>query len=69
MFEGSIIRAVRRLDELLLQIQTAYIAVGNVDLAQKAQEASGTLHRGIMFANSLYIDDTDEPAPAAGADA
>ena len=68
MFEGSIIRAVRRLDELLLQIQTAYIAVGNTDLAQKAGEASGTLHRGIMFANSLYIDDTEELEPAgAGA--
>ncbi|PON79903.1 ATP-dependent RNA helicase Ski [Trema orientale] len=49
IFEGSIIRSARRLDEFLNQ------AVGEVDLENKFAAASESLRRGIMFANSLYL--------------
>eukprot|EP00244_Chara_vulgaris_P006478 TRINITY_DN24599_c0_g2_i1.p1 TRINITY_DN24599_c0_g2~~TRINITY_DN24599_c0_g2_i1.p1 ORF type:complete len:106 (-),score=18.81 TRINITY_DN24599_c0_g2_i1:127-444(-) len=55
VFEGSIIRAVRRLDEVIGQIKIACKAVGESELERKFEEASGNLRRGIMFANSLYI--------------
>lgn len=55
IFEGSIIRAVRRLDELMNQLRSAAEAVGDVDLARKFEEGQKTIHRDIMFANSLYL--------------
>ncbi|XP_072992192.1 DExH-box ATP-dependent RNA helicase DExH10 isoform X1 [Typha latifolia] len=55
IFEGSIIRLARRLDEFLNQLRSAAEAVGEVDLEKKFEEASGSLRRGIMFANSLYL--------------
>lgn len=55
IFEGSIIRATRRLDELLNQLQMAAKAVGDTDLARKFEEGQETIHRDIMFAASLYI--------------
>ncbi|KAL6191856.1 hypothetical protein ACLB2K_038245 [Fragaria x ananassa] len=55
IFEGSIIRSARRLDEFLNQLRTAANAVGEVDLEKKFEAASESLHRGIMFANSLYL--------------
>jgi len=55
MFEGSVIRAVRRLHELLTQLQMAGEAVGDTDLANKFKDAADSLHRDIMFAASLYI--------------
>ncbi|KAM1067337.1 DExH-box ATP-dependent RNA helicase DExH10-like [Malus sylvestris] len=55
IFEGSIIRAARRLDEFLNQLRTAAQAVGEVALEEKFTGASESLRRGIMFANSLYL--------------
>ncbi|KAM5553543.1 DExH-box ATP-dependent RNA helicase DExH10 [Rosa sericea] len=55
IFEGSIIRSARRLDEFLNQLRTAANAVGEVDLEKKFEAASESLRRGIMFANSLYL--------------
>ncbi|CAG9461301.1 unnamed protein product [Pedinophyceae sp. YPF-701] len=55
IFEGSIIRAVRRLDELLKQLKLAAAAVGDEGLAGRFQEASESIHRDIMFAASLYV--------------
>ncbi|CAI9099042.1 OLC1v1035803C1 [Oldenlandia corymbosa var. corymbosa] len=54
IFEGSIIRQARRLDEFLNQLKEAAVAVGEVNLEQKFAAASESLRRGIMFANSLY---------------
>ncbi|KAL5706662.1 RNA helicase [Ranunculus cassubicifolius] len=54
IFEGSIIRAARRLDEFLNQLAAAAGAVGELKLEEKFKEASESLRRGIMFANSLY---------------
>ncbi|MQL74862.1 hypothetical protein Taro_007241, partial [Colocasia esculenta] len=55
IFEGSIIRIARRLDEFLNQLRAAAHAVGEVDLEKKFEGASESLRRGIMFANSLYL--------------
>ncbi|XP_020409735.1 DExH-box ATP-dependent RNA helicase DExH10 isoform X1 [Prunus persica] len=55
IFEGSIIRSARRLDEFLNQLRTAAHAVGEVALEEKFAGASESLRRGIMFANSLYL--------------
>ncbi|CAK9325858.1 unnamed protein product [Citrullus colocynthis] len=55
IFEGSIIRSARRLDEFLNQLRAAANAVGEVTLERKFSAASDSLRRGIMFANSLYL--------------
>lgn len=55
IFEGSIIRFTRRLDEFLNQLSAAAHAVGEVDLENKFAAGSESLRRGIMFANSLYL--------------
>ncbi|KDP45529.1 hypothetical protein JCGZ_17082 [Jatropha curcas] len=55
IFEGSIIRSARRLDEFLNQLRAAAEAVGEVSLANKFGAACESLRRGIMFANSLYL--------------
>ncbi|PIA43943.1 hypothetical protein AQUCO_01800177v1 [Aquilegia coerulea] len=55
IFEGSIIRLARRLDEFLNQLCAAAHAVGEVDLEKKFAAGSESLRRGIMFANSLYL--------------
>ncbi|MCE3050349.1 Helix-loop-helix protein 2 [Datura stramonium] len=55
IFEGSIIRLARRLDEFLNQLKAATHAVGEADLENKFGAASNSLRRGILFANSLYL--------------
>ena len=55
MFEGSIIRHVRRLYELMGQLEQACAAVGETELEKKFRESAETIHRDVMFAASLYI--------------
>uniref|UniRef100_A0A2P2MK93 RNA helicase n=3 Tax=Rhizophora mucronata TaxID=61149 RepID=A0A2P2MK93_RHIMU len=55
IFEGSIVRSARRLDEFLNQLRAAAQAVGEVNLENKFAAACESLRRGIMFANSLYL--------------
>ncbi|XP_060208973.1 DExH-box ATP-dependent RNA helicase DExH10-like isoform X3 [Lycium barbarum] len=55
IFEGSIIRLARRLDEFLNQLKAAAHAVGETDLENKFGASSDSIRRGIMFANSLYL--------------
>mmetsp|Transcript_27289 Transcript_27289/g.68718 ORF Transcript_27289/g.68718 Transcript_27289/m.68718 type:complete len:177 (+) Transcript_27289:320-850(+) len=55
IFEGSIIRATRRLDELMRQLENASRAVGDEELAKKFNESATTIRRDIMFAASLYV--------------
>ncbi len=55
IFEGSLVRATRRLDELMGQLAAAAAAVGDMELAAKIREAGETIRRDIMFAASLYI--------------
>jgi ATP-dependent RNA helicase DOB1 len=55
IFEGSIIRALRRLEELLRQMIAGAKQIGNEDLENKFQEASAKIKRDIVFAASLYL--------------
>lgn len=55
IFEGSIIRAMRRLEELLRQMVQASKTIGNTDLENKFTEGIRLLKRDIAFAASLYL--------------
>jgi ATP-dependent RNA helicase DOB1 len=55
MFEGNIIRCMRRLDEVLAQVAEAARAVGNAALESSAKAGSALLKRDIVFAASLYL--------------
>jgi len=54
-FEGSIIRCMRRLEELLRQMCQAAKVIGNADLENKFAEADKSIKRDIVFAASLYL--------------
>lgn len=55
IYEGSIIRVARRLDELMQQLATAARSVGDETMAKRLEESNATLKRGIMFSASLYL--------------
>jgi ATP-dependent RNA helicase DOB1 len=54
-FEGSIIRVIRRLEELTRQLADAAKAIGDEGLEAKFKEASTKMRRNIVFAASLYL--------------
>jgi ATP-dependent RNA helicase DOB1 len=54
-FEGSIIRCMRRLEELLRQLCAAAKAIGNGDLEKKFAHGISLVKRDIVFAASLYL--------------
>ena len=51
---GSIIRGMRRLEELLRQMMQAAKAIG-IDLESKFEEGVRLIKRDIVFAASLYL--------------
>lgn len=55
IFEGSIIRCMRRLEELLRQMCQAAKTIGNTELENKFSEGIRLLKRDIIFAASLYL--------------
>ncbi|XP_056146246.1 exosome RNA helicase MTR4 [Lampris incognitus] len=55
VFEGSIIRCMRRLEELLRQMSSAAKAIGNTELETKFTEGITKIKRDIVFAASLYL--------------
>jgi ATP-dependent RNA helicase DOB1 len=55
VFEGSIIRCMRRLEELLRQMCQAAKNLGNSELENKFSEAIRMIKRDIVFAASLYL--------------
>ncbi|KAL7713988.1 Helicase [Entamoeba marina] len=55
LFEGSIIRGMKRLDELLQQLVSASKYMGNPELANKFTEGINLIKRDIIFAASLYL--------------
>jgi len=55
LFEGSIIRSMRRLEELLRQMAQASKNMGNAELEAKFSECIKLLKRDIVFATSLYL--------------
>jgi ATP-dependent RNA helicase DOB1 len=54
-FEGSIIRVIRRLEELLRQLADAARAIGDDSLMEKFRQSAASLRRDIVFAASLYV--------------
>lgn len=55
VYEGSLIRLFRRLEELLRQIAQAGKVMGNEALEQKFEAALGKVRRDIVAAQSLYL--------------
>ncbi|KAH8740668.1 ATP-dependent RNA helicase [Cryptosporidium ryanae] len=55
LYEGSVIRCLRRLEELLRQVASATKSIGNEDLENKLKEGISLIRRGIVFTPSLYL--------------
>lgn len=55
VFEGSLIRAIRRLEEVLQQLIQAAKSIGETELETKFEEAITKIKRDIVFAASLYL--------------
>jgi ATP-dependent RNA helicase DOB1 len=55
IYEGSVIRAMRRLEELLRQLVAAARCIGNSELENRFAAAIARIKRDIVFAASLYL--------------
>eukprot|EP00941_MAST-03F_sp_MAST-3F-sp1_P002910 g2910.t1 len=55
LFEGSIIRSIRRLEEVLREMSAATKAMGSEKLSQKFLDGIKSIKRDIVFAASLYL--------------
>lgn len=55
IYEGSLIRLFRRLEELLRQMAQAAKVMGNDDLTKKFEESLQKIRRDIVAAQSLYL--------------
>lgn len=56
LYEGSVIRGIKRLFELLRQLKECSITLGNAELERNFEEGAGKLCKGIVFAASLYVN-------------
>jgi len=54
-FEGTTIRTLRRLEELVRQLACAAKTIGNHDLQSKFEKGSDLMKRDIVFCSSLYL--------------
>lgn len=55
LYEGSVVRVIRRLEELVRELTLAAKIIGNQELEEKLSEGRAKLKRGIVFAASLYL--------------
>ena len=55
VYEGSLIRVFRRLEELLRQMAQAGKVMGNDELEKKFEEALTKVKRDLVAAQSLYL--------------
>jgi len=55
VYEGSLIRLFRRLEELLRQMAQASKVMGSDELAGKFEESLTKIRRDIVAAASLYL--------------
>lgn len=55
VYEGSLIRLFRRLEELLRQIAQAAKVMGSEELEQKFTQALELIRRDLVAAQSLYL--------------
>ena len=54
-FEGSIVRMIRRLEELAREVAASCAALGNQSLQKKFETGITNIKRDIVFAASLYL--------------
>jgi antiviral helicase SKI2 len=54
--EGSVVRCISRLDELLKDFRNAARIIGNPSLYRQMEAASQCIKRDVVFAASLYIE-------------
>tara|TARA_B000000441_G_scaffold109611_1_gene79430 strand:- start:1228 stop:4704 length:3477 start_codon:yes stop_codon:yes gene_type:complete len=54
-FEGSIVRAIRRIEELMRQLAAACKVIGESDLEKKFLDACELVKRDIVFTPSLFV--------------
>ena len=54
-YEGTTIRTLRRLEELVRQLASASSAVGNTEMRQIFEKGSELIKRDIVFCASLYL--------------
>lgn len=55
VYEGSIIRTFKRLEEMIRQMVSAAKTIGNSELEEKMEKALKLVHRDIVSAGSLYL--------------
>ncbi|KAJ9093355.1 ATP-dependent RNA helicase mtr4 [Naganishia cerealis] len=55
VYEGSLIRMFKRLEEMLRQLVTAAKTIGNQALQEKMEKATEMVHRDIVSAGLLYL--------------
>ncbi len=55
VYEGSLIRLFRRLEELLRQMAQAGKVMGSDELSAKFEESLSKIRRDIVAAQSLYL--------------
>eukprot|EP00884_Botryococcus_braunii_P015661 jgi/Botrbrau1/2779/Bobra.0164s0056.1 len=55
IFEGSLVRAIRRIEEILRQLASAASVIGEADLKARFEDAIQRIKRDIIFAASLYL--------------
>lgn len=56
--EGSIVRTIQRLENLLRGVANAFRVMGNLKMVERAEAASASIKKDIVFAESLYFDPT-----------
>ena len=54
-YEGTTIRTLRRLEELVRQVASAAKAIGNHELQSKFEKGGEMIRRDIVFCSSLYL--------------
>ncbi len=55
VLEGTIVRTVTRLDDLIMEVRNAARVIGDSVLYHKMEVASELIKRGVVFATSLYL--------------
>ena len=60
--EGTIVRAITRLDETCRELRAAARLCGDAALFSQMEAASAAIKRDIVFATSLYVSRAAEPA-------
>mmetsp|Transcript_29957 Transcript_29957/g.100134 ORF Transcript_29957/g.100134 Transcript_29957/m.100134 type:complete len:122 (+) Transcript_29957:136-501(+) len=55
-WEGELVRALRALERLLVDLAAAAEALGDADLRSRLEASGRALHRGLPFAPSLFLN-------------